>query len=774
MPLSGAAFVLLLLWPLGGQAGYDGAHLGTSLLKDVAHAPCVRLFSSKGTTGCRTPHHDGTTAPLYHLAGFGAADQQAFLRLEEGVAVVMSANMLNATVLDFLATYAWTQGVIVLDEESTTIPSPDVLTPQGQGTPSVAFTIGPTHVWNPAGSGLTMQKYDFPVVLATAADEGNGAAQVKAWAQHNGGLGRHGPYPRYTAVFNFYFGPTSSSLSDPLTSADCLGWKDVEGNLVPQCLPMGGQSVWASLDGRTGLQSKPTILLTAAMDGISLFHDKTPAANEAVASILTLLAATSALRNASVSGQIDLTAAPSNLAVAFFQADEWGFAGSRRFVRDISPGKITCPVPIGGNLSRDGTGSCVGPHGVYPSVAFQDLSLEKIAHILAIDQVGVLSSPSVSAAVPLTALYNGAPPTALLEALAIASASLGIDNTSSVTPVNGAGAMPPTPLTSFLRETPGLSGAVLAGYGGAGAGAEFIDPRYHSHMDQASYLDADSLTTVANLVARTAWSLASGGEEGMDEIVVQKEFIETLLACFTDDWDCPAMKQFREAEHDNLKNYLGQSYLYTPPVPQPPSYYSGVTASYQGLPLMRHTMEGGNSGLFSAWPAEKDFVPNMEDKFYVVPKPLEAFLKGWLAYTLGGGGGGATATATATTRAAVGAAANIPCKSPQDCDGLLCDNNLSSRECFIDICVCKSASFYHTALDPGLAPQPEPGIFTILDAKTPNWAEPNWASIGFAVFPDASARVEGLALGVGAGVGALSALGAWMVQRVLVKHHYFD
>ena len=213
MPLSAAAFVLFLLWPLGSHAGYDGAHLGASLLKDVAHAPCVRLFSSKGTTGCRTPHHEGTTAPLYHLAGFSAADQQAFLQVEEGVAVVMSANMLNATVLDFLASYAWTQGVIVLDEESTTFPSPDVPTPQGQGTPSVAFTIGPTHIWNPSGSGLTMQKYDFPVVLATAADEGkgDGAAQVKAWAQHNGGLGKHGPYPRYTAVFNFYFGPTSSS-----------------------------------------------------------------------------------------------------------------------------------------------------------------------------------------------------------------------------------------------------------------------------------------------------------------------------------------------------------------------------------------------------------------------------------------------------------------------------------------------------------------------------------------------------------------------------------
>jgi len=770
MLLSAAALVLLLLQPPGSHAGYDGAHVGASLLKDVAHAPCVRLFSSQGTTGCRTPSHEGTTAPLYHLAGFGAADQQAFLRLDKGVAVVMSASMLNATVLDFLASHApaRTQGVIVLEEESATatFPSPDVPTPQGQGTPSAAFTIGPTHAWNPAGSGLVMQKYDFPVVLATAAGEGkgDGAAQVKAWAQHNGGLDRQGPYPRYKAVFKFYFGPSSSSSSaEPLTSADCLGWKDVEGNLVPQCLPMGGQSVWASLGGRTGLQSKPTVLLTAAMDGVSLFHDKTPAANEAVASILTLLAATSALHNASLSGKIDLNIAPNNLAVAFFQADEWGFAGSRRFVRDISPGGFTCASPIPGNQSRDGTGACMGPQGVYPSLAFQDLTLEKFAHVLAVDQVGVLPA-AAAAAVPLTALYNGAPPTALLQALASATTSLGIDSTASITPLDGAGSMPPTPFTSFLREAPGMSGVVLAGYGkggGAAAGAEFIDPRYHSHMDKGSFLDAASLTTVATLVARTAWSLASGGEEGMEGIVVQQEFIEEFLTCLTEDWNCPAMKPYREAERASLKNYLGWSHVYSPPVPTPPNYYSGVLASYQGLALTQHTMEGGSSGIFAAWPAEEVFVPSKEDKFYVVPKPLEAFLKGWLAYTLGGGGKAAPA-------------ANIPCKASEDCDGLQCDNNLSTRECFIDTCICRTASFYHTALDPGLAPQPEPGIFTILDKNTPNYAEPNWANIGLAVFPDTSARVEGAALGVGFGVVAVSAMGAWFVQRALVKHHYFD
>ncbi|EKU19967.1 hypothetical protein NGA_2100320, partial [Nannochloropsis gaditana CCMP526] len=95
-----------------------------------------------------------------------------------------------------------------------------------------------------------------------------------------------------------------------------------------------------------------------------------------------LLAATSALKNASRAGALDLDAAPYNLAVAFFQADEWGFAGSRRFARDISPGGVDCTATVPDNSSRDGSGACVGPDGVYPSMAFKDLAEKGFVHVL--------------------------------------------------------------------------------------------------------------------------------------------------------------------------------------------------------------------------------------------------------------------------------------------------------------------------------------------------------------------------------------------------------
>jgi hypothetical protein len=52
----------LLSWSLWltARAGFDGSSIGADLLVPVEGAPCVRLFYSGGSYGCRTPDHDGT------------------------------------------------------------------------------------------------------------------------------------------------------------------------------------------------------------------------------------------------------------------------------------------------------------------------------------------------------------------------------------------------------------------------------------------------------------------------------------------------------------------------------------------------------------------------------------------------------------------------------------------------------------------------------------------------------------------------------------------
>jgi hypothetical protein len=54
-----------------------------------------------------------------------------------------------------------------------------------------------------------------------------------------------------------------------------LRWTDVDGSLDPQCLPVGGQSAWGVVSGEHGGAGAdaPVVLVAAAMDSLSLFHD---------------------------------------------------------------------------------------------------------------------------------------------------------------------------------------------------------------------------------------------------------------------------------------------------------------------------------------------------------------------------------------------------------------------------------------------------------------------------------------------------------------------
>jgi hypothetical protein len=69
------------------------------------------------------------------------------------------------------------------------------------------------------------------------------------------------------------------------------------------------------------------------------------------------------------------------------QAEEWGFAGSRRFVQDLSSFQCTHAVSPA-SAARDGAGACLSP--TRPSLAFADFSLTSIDHVIAVDQVDIL------------------------------------------------------------------------------------------------------------------------------------------------------------------------------------------------------------------------------------------------------------------------------------------------------------------------------------------------------------------------------------------------
>lgn len=102
------------------------------------------------------------------------------------------------------------------------------------------------------------------------------------------------------------------------------------------------------------------------------------------------------------------------------------------------------------------------------------------------------------------------------------------------------------------------------------------------------------------------------------------------------------------------------------------------------------------------------------DRVFVHPSALEMFLRSFL-----------------TTRLGSSSADDQPssCSSAADCKPC----RALPAECSFGQCVCPVA-FYHTALDPGLEPEPSPGHFQVVDPATPNYAEPNWEAIGVTTY----------------------------------------
>ena len=91
------------------------------------------------------------------------------------------------------------------------------------------------------------------------------------------------------------------------------------------CRVLGGQSVFAQLDTTPHTRH---ILLTAALDGVSVFRDTTPAHEQVVSGLATALAVASVLQ-----------AAPppdTSVAVARLQADAFNHTGARRLLTNTS------------------------------------------------------------------------------------------------------------------------------------------------------------------------------------------------------------------------------------------------------------------------------------------------------------------------------------------------------------------------------------------------------------------------------------------------------
>ena len=216
--------------------------------------------------------------------------------------------------------------------------SPDEIDlPYGSATP---------YAWNPVGRSLLYTRFNFPIV-ALPNDQVSSVVQLAASNKAKG----YNSFPQHAVHFFYYMGPSN------LRSAQCLS--------DSSCLPLGGQSVWASLgaivndtamDGRLLSDSRklstephqavpialharkqqakqsqmkphiPTerrlgevigrsdsefVMAVAQIDSDGLFHDIAYGADSAISGVVALLAAADAL------GKSDANTLPKKVRIAF-------------------------------------------------------------------------------------------------------------------------------------------------------------------------------------------------------------------------------------------------------------------------------------------------------------------------------------------------------------------------------------------------------------------------------------------------------------------------
>mmetsp|Transcript_23021 Transcript_23021/g.35521 ORF Transcript_23021/g.35521 Transcript_23021/m.35521 type:complete len:792 (+) Transcript_23021:129-2504(+) len=716
-----------------------------SSFSHLPHKPCTTLYHRNGRVGCGTDSR-GYDDNVGRLLGIGATGFS-----NPFVSVITQDQLTNQNMENLLQYSNELRGILVVnattstdnvDAEASSISfySPAPPAPQGYGTASSEISISIGYPWNPTGQSLTsLDLYDVPIVYV---QDGELSTYLLSVAKDQ----TDSTDRPIVADFNYYMGPPA-----PTNSIECLSWIDNDGEWRPKCLPLGGNSVWATAGSRPGETSstnddinnnngrREIVMIASAMDGSSFFHDASPSANSAASNILSVLLAAK-LVGESLSDAV-LESLPKQIAFGLFQGESFGYIGSRSFFSDSYYPGFNCPE--GSTAAYDsennktayemGEDACLYP--LKPSLSFQKLG--DVSFMLAVDQVGVLETEKTLYVHGNNAGNNGAGSFAgyVLNQMGTDSFSVMSSSAEPSDDDEYGDPIPPSPLTSLLKLSEGaVGGAVLTGYDSA-----YIDPNYQSHLDRndVTRMDLDSIAATATILARSAVAIAyDGGDEDYEaaseyakntvqELNVDDETLLALSDCLFTDGKCDFWEKYTKVEKDNQYEHSGVSMLGDMSLGSPPNYYVNVYDLSNGQGFIRV-----NNQYYGAYDGE-DFGKDKDDKVILLPTGLEAGIHGILNDFLGRG----SVSNPEEFRS---------CSTSDDCDGVpYCSAGSSDHAVCTGggVCVCSRAHF-HTALDEGITPaaNKSTGHFVPKDdesAESALYTEPYWSSdVGVKVYRD--------------------------------------
>ncbi|KAJ3107218.1 hypothetical protein HDU97_004638 [Phlyctochytrium planicorne] len=513
---------------VNGVLAGESSFLQKAIYQGVTTIGCTRLLDASGTFGCSSGITSGVLYGLYT-----DADVDAFVGIKDLLTKYATVIPFSLNTLGRLRDSGKLGGVIVIkDHPDFPLPkshSPDLPFPNFKYS-LYANSGSQPYPWNSNGNGLLNENYNFPIFLMSVSPNDPASQQSTGTIMEALNYNKdrsYSNYPLYSVEFDDF-------MNGAVDAKTCLrrGW----------CSPIGGKSSWGTFSyNMSKTDDRRRIIVSAPTDSNAFFRTSNArGAGATTSSYVALLASADAL----AAFQPDVIKLPKDIIFTLFSSEDFGFAGSQRFVKDLTEFKCLdtkksdiCKVP--------GT-PCSNP--CVPSTNFTDIVFDKIDAIIEFSHVvgAGLSNPLTS---PTVFMHADDPQDAGTKAL--------LDTFSGSTPVknpaNGQNVtlkfsnaiannkLPPSSAMSFLAKKK-IPAVVLADYSD-----KFNDPYFNSELDEGtSVTDANLayLCGVATQAAQGIYVAAGGSKTAASRVNANCTLVSEMYSCFTRNLSCPYLTNY--------------------------------------------------------------------------------------------------------------------------------------------------------------------------------------------------------------------------------------
>lgn len=208
----------------------------------------------------------------------------------------------------------------------------------------------PTHEWNKNGGGFCSSKggncagdsygmhwtdINMPFFLLNPEDTVTVLSKFNQ--SNNGGDQNAANYPLLGARVKFFqWAAPNSVVCGRRTDGGLLAF----GQGFPFCQAIGGQNIAGFLRPfrQTGGEQEGVVMLSAAMDAVSMLHTRAFGADADALGLIALLAAAGVIGKVPDADRVDTAKYQRNIMVQFFAGEKWGYIGSSSFAQKVLNG----------------------------------------------------------------------------------------------------------------------------------------------------------------------------------------------------------------------------------------------------------------------------------------------------------------------------------------------------------------------------------------------------------------------------------------------------